>query len=64
MANSDVYEEIGQEIDKIDNILAAMELPMSAEFHLEQLKKQLPEISKNLKGLYVELTDNSPWDDL
>lgn len=62
MANTDIYEEFAQEIDKIENLVFAMNLPMGSDFHVEQLKKQLPEVVEKLKGLYVELADDNPWE--
>ena len=62
MAKTDIYEELAQEIDKIENLVCAMKLPMGSDFHVEQLKNQLPEVVAKLKGLYVELTDDNPWE--
>jgi hypothetical protein len=60
--NSNEYsEQIGQLADKADNYLAATNLPMSAEFHLGQLKVGLKEISDTLKAVYEGITGIKPW---
>jgi len=62
MANTEIYEELALEIDKIENLVYAMNLPMGDAFHVTQLKEQLPEVVETLKGLYIELTDENPWE--
>ena len=56
-------EELGQIADEIDNLCGAMELPMPAAFHIEQLKKLLPEISIRIKSLVVAVGGGDPWGD-
>jgi hypothetical protein len=55
-------EKFGLEIDRIDNLIAGLNLPMAAEFHITQLKLILPEISQNLKDLYIEMYNENPWE--
>ena len=58
----DKYEKLGMLIDEIDNLAHALNLPMSAEFHMEQFKKILPENVEKFKKVYEEITGENPWD--
>lgn len=49
-------------IDRIDNITAALDIPMASEFHLAQIKEILPEISAELKEIHFSETDEIVWD--
>jgi hypothetical protein len=54
-------ERIGELADRLDNLLAATNLPMSPEFHLRQVKVGLEEISKELKAIYKDAAGVDPW---
>lgn len=58
----DKFEKLGQLIDSIDSLAHGLNLPMSAEFHLEQLKKILPQKVEALKESFVELSGENPWE--
>jgi hypothetical protein len=60
----DQLEELGQIADEIDNLTGAMELGMPAAFHVEQLKKLLPEVSAKIKALVVAIGSDDPWSDI
>ncbi len=53
-------EEFGEVIDRIDNLIETLELPMPAEFHVNQMKHELSEISEKLKQIYVEEEGENP----
>ena len=57
-------DEFAEVIEKIDNLLAAMEIPVPAEFHVNQMKRELREVSDKLKQIYVEEEDENPWEEL
>lgn len=57
----DKFEKLGQLIDSIDSLAHGLNLPMSAEFHIEQLKKILPQKVEALKESFVELSGENPW---
>jgi hypothetical protein len=59
----DWLEELGQLADELDNLVGAMELPMPAAFHVEQLKKLLPKVSTKIKALVVAIGGDDPWSD-
>lgn len=54
-------EKLGQAIDRIENILYASQIPMPAEFHLNQIQEILPEIITELKEGFIEVTGENPW---
>ena len=55
------YEKLGQLIDSIENLSCALNIPMSAEFHVNQLKQILPEKVASLKEAFIEITGENPW---
>ena len=61
--NEEQLSELGDIADEIDNLCGAMELPMPATFHIDQLKKLLPKESERIKALYVAISGNNPWAD-
>jgi hypothetical protein len=60
--NENYIEELGQLIDSIESLACALELPMSAFVHLQQMKKLLPEKVQEFKDVFLEITGNNPWD--
>ncbi len=55
-------ERIAELTDELENLVHAMNIPMPASFHLEQLKKQLP-IKINLIRSYItDETGENPWE--
>lgn len=58
----DKFEKLGQLIDSIDSLAYGLDIPMSAEFHMKQLKSILPEKVKELKESFIEITGENPWD--
>jgi hypothetical protein len=59
----DKLEMLGQAIDRVDNLSHVLVIPMPADFHLQQLKKILPEVVKDLKAGFVAVTGENPWDE-
>lgn len=59
---SGVFEQLGQLIDRIENMQSALNLPLSPETHIEQFKKLLPEIVSEAKEIYTHITDENPWE--
>jgi ElaB/YqjD/DUF883 family membrane-anchored ribosome-binding protein len=58
---NEIANELGELADNIDNIISATNLPMPPEFHLNQIKQNMHDWSKEIKKIYVELTDENPW---
>lgn len=57
----DHAEDLGQLIDEIENLAHALNLPMGADFHVQQLKKLLPEKVDKLKDIYKDIFGDDPW---
>lgn len=56
------FEELGNAIDRIDNLYHALTIPMPAQFHIDQLKTILPEAITELKDGYKKVTGENPWE--
>ena len=60
---TDEQESLGVAIDTVDNFAHALQLPMPAQFHVDALKRTLPEAVDALKSAFVAVTGENPWDD-
>lgn len=56
-------DEFAEVIERIDNLWGALEIPMPVEFHVNQMKRELEEVSDKLKRIYVEEEDENPWEE-
>lgn len=57
-------DKIGLLADKIDDLLGALTLPMPSQFHVEQMKRELKDVSKELKEIHKELGgDPETWEE-
>lgn len=54
-------DEIADVIETLDNLVAAMSLPISAETHLEAMRGSLPEQRDKLKAAYLALGGEDYW---
>lgn len=54
-------EDIALQVDRIDDLLAAMSMPIDNRIHVEALKESLPEIKAKLKQAYYELGGEDVW---
>ena len=59
MKNENEFAEV---IDSIDNLLCALDIPMDAEFHVNQMKHELKQVSYKLKNIYHDEVGENPWD--
>jgi hypothetical protein len=55
-------EMFGEQIDRLENLNGALQLPLRAEMHVQQLKQALPEVIENLKKAYVQEFGENPWE--
>jgi hypothetical protein len=60
--NPEQLEEIGQHIDRLDNLCGAMKLPLPAELHLKALKEALPSVMDGLKAIYINAGGENHWE--
>ncbi len=58
----DNYEKLGTLIDDLESLSFGLQLNMSAEFHVEQLKEILPKKVREFKEVYENITGENPWD--
>lgn len=56
------FEILGQLIDSLESLACGLVLPLGADFHINQLKKILPEKVEEFKKVFVELSGENPWD--
>lgn len=54
-------DEIAEVIDKLENIIAAMTLPMPPEIHFSILKESLPDTVQMLKQAYLNAGGENYW---
>lgn len=62
MSAHESMEAVGTAADDIDNLLAAMSLPLPAQLHLDALKASLPEIRDRLRLVYKTEVGDDPWE--
>ncbi len=54
-------EDIALQVDRIDNLLASMTMPIDNSIHIDALKESLPEMKGKLKQAYFELGGDDVW---
>lgn len=62
IAKDEHLGELGQIVDKIDNLNRALIMPMNSQFQVDQIKAQLLELSKKVKNIYTQLGGEDVWD--
>ena len=55
-------DALGLLSDRIDNLLGALQLPVSPAMHVSQMKAHLPEVRDELRHIYFALTGDNPWE--
>lgn len=54
-------DQIGKAADRVDNLIGALQLPLPAQMHVDQLKIALPELRDMLRLIYIAETGEDPW---
>lgn len=54
-------EDIALQVDRLENILIAMSMPIDNKIHVEAIKDSLPDIKAKLKRAYFELGGEDVW---
>lgn len=62
MNTDELGDRIGRLADRVDNLIAALEIPFPDKTHVAGVKGALPNISADLKALHIELTGENPWE--
>lgn len=55
-------ETLGEQVDRLENLSAGLNMPLPPTMHIEQLKKILPEIAEVIKQYYITTTGENPWE--
>jgi hypothetical protein len=55
-------DDLGRDIDTLDNLTHALQLAMPPDFHVKQLKSSLPELVAEFKKHYAEAFGWNPWE--
>ena len=57
-----LLDKLGDVIETLSNLNAALQLSLRAETHTTALKGTLPSIEKRLKEIYMALAGDNPWE--
>jgi len=58
---NEAQEQLGQLVDRLDAIGHALQIPMPAQLHVDNLKFVLPDLVIELKDVFVKVTGANPW---
>lgn len=58
----DQQEQLGEMVDTIRNLLAARNIPMSPQFHLDQWTAKLKELQGEIREMLVEDGAEDHWE--
>lgn len=56
-------EELAEALERLENMTAALRIPMAAQFHVEALRESLPEVKAEIKAAYLKLGGVDHWQD-
>lgn len=56
-------EKIGEIVDRLDNLIHALQMPIPEHIHIGCLKSSLPHIMAELKAIYISETGIDHWDE-
>lgn len=59
---NDNLNSIAEQVDRIDNLIAGLEMRIPAQMHIDQYKQILPDISQILKSAIIAETGEDVWD--
>jgi len=57
----DSWASVGEQADRIDNLIAASQMALPAETHLAYLRESLTDVRAQLRAAYVLATGSNPW---
>lgn len=55
-------DAIAEQIDRLDNLAAALDLPMPATVHVSALRESLPELIAELKANFIAAGGDNYWE--
>ncbi len=59
--NESQMEELGQIIDRIENLNGSLQLPLPPQMHVDSLKEIVPDLHKQLKAAYFDMGGLDVW---
>lgn len=59
--NEQNLEELGEAVDRLSNLIAALSIPMPMHLHVAAMKESLPSLRDALRGVYVSESGENPW---
>ena len=63
MNNEEMIEKIGNAVDRIDNCVAGLDMPLPPKIHMDSLREILPDIANELKDVFFALGgDKDTWE--
>lgn len=54
-------EKLGVLIDTAENLAQATQMPMPDSLHMKALRTSLPDLARNLKLAFIDITGDNPW---
>lgn len=54
-------EQLGQQIDTLDSLAHALNMPLPPEMHVNTLRTVLPDLVTDMRAAFVALTGENPW---
>ena len=57
----EIFEEFGQQLDKLENLIAALKMPVPDSIHRSAMLGTLPDLHSQFKQLYFELGGEDVW---
>lgn len=61
MSTDKTIEDMVEQIERLLNLGAVLEMPLPDHMHVEQLRKSLPQITADLRKVYADLAGEDPW---
>lgn len=55
-------DEIAEQIDRLENMAAGLDLPLPDRIHVQALRESLPEVIAELKAGYLAAGGDNHWD--
>lgn len=55
-------DEIAEVVDTLDNLIAALSMPMPNDLHVKALRLSLPDVRDKLRAAYLAAGGENVWD--
>ena len=64
MTEQEIADAVGETVDRIDTLIAGLQIPISWEIRKQGMEPILQELRNNLRQAYVALSGDDPWAEL